>query len=118
MRRPISVAKWVEVMAGFASALGLKSPFAMVVLALVLGGGGCKDDEDLPDFPDPDVVGTDTNPDGDPYPTDNIGGRPRGGGRRGDRIANFKFQGYRDGDRSKGLAPISLAEYFDPKQKR
>jgi hypothetical protein len=88
-----------------------------LALALVVLVFGCKSD-DPPDFPDPDVRGTDASPDGDPYPTDNIGGRARGGGRRGDRIANFTFQGYRDGDRSKGLAPISLAEYFDPKQKR
>jgi len=92
-------------------------PFLLGLLAVVLGGG-CSDKEGPPDFPDPDVTGTDASPDGDPYPTDNIGSRPHKGTKPGERIANFTFQGYRDGDRSKGLSPISLAEYFDPKMKR
>ncbi len=92
-------------------------PIALGLLALALSGG-CGDKEGPPDFPDPDVVGTETSPDGDPYPTDNLGGRPRQGTRRGDRIANYTFQAYRDGDRSKGLTPLSLAEYYDPKMKR
>lgn len=60
----------------------------------------------------------DTNPDGVPYPTDNIGTNPRSGSRSGDRIANYKFLGYVDGDVSKGLQPVSLANYFDPTGKR
>jgi thiol-disulfide isomerase/thioredoxin len=56
----------------------------------------------------------DTNPDGVAYPTDNIGTNARSGNRAGNRIANYKFVGYPDGDPSKGLQPISLANYFDP----
>lgn len=51
----------------------------------------------------------DTNPAGDPYPTQNIGTTV------GTVIQNYKFLGYPDGDTAKGLQPISLAQYFDPK---
>ncbi len=56
----------------------------------------------------------DTNPDGVPYPTDKIGTIPRKGTTAGNRIQNFKFLGYPDGDVSGGLKPVSLAQYFDP----
>lgn len=56
----------------------------------------------------------DTNPDGVPYPTDNIGTLARKGSTPGKRIANYKFLGYPDADKSNGLQPISLAQYFDP----
>jgi hypothetical protein len=55
----------------------------------------------------------DTNPDGVAYPQDNIGYGKRGA-REGNRIANFKFLGYPDANKSGGLQPISLAQYFDP----
>lgn len=66
-----------------------------------------------------DGVGTadsapDTNPDGVPYPTENIGTIPRKGDKAGNRIANYKFLGYPDGDTAGGLKPISLAQFFDP----
>jgi hypothetical protein len=77
----------------------------------------CKSDEP-PDFADPNVPPVETNADGDPYPTDHLGGNPRRGGTRGDRIPNFAFQAYRDGNRAAGLSPISLSEFFDPKQKK
>lgn len=56
----------------------------------------------------------DANPQGVAYPTDSIGTHPRQGSKPGDRIQNFKFMGYPDGDESKGLQPISLANFFDP----
>ncbi|MBX3217713.1 MAG: hypothetical protein KF850_37250 [Labilithrix sp.] len=56
----------------------------------------------------------DTNPDGIPYPTDNIGTVERKGTKSGNRIANFKFLGYPDANQTGGLQPISLAQYFDP----
>lgn len=56
----------------------------------------------------------DTNPDGIPYPTDNIGTIERKGTKSGNRIQNFKFLGYPNADKSAGLQPISLAQYFDP----
>jgi hypothetical protein len=71
-----------------------------------------------PDFADPDVAGRDANPDGVPYPTDHLGGHPRSGKRPGDRIPNFTFQAYLEGDRAAGLKTISLADYFDPQQQR
>ena len=56
----------------------------------------------------------DVNPDGEPYPTDNIGTIERKGSKPGNRIANFKFLGYPNADKSGGLQPISLAQYYDP----
>jgi hypothetical protein len=56
----------------------------------------------------------DVNPDGKAYPTDSIGWTPRSGKTPGNRIQNFKFLGYPNGDVSQGLKPISLAEYYDP----
>jgi hypothetical protein len=56
----------------------------------------------------------DQNPDGVPYPTDNIGTNPRSGTRAGNKLENYKFLGYPDGDISKGLQPISMAQLFDP----
>jgi hypothetical protein len=70
------------------------------------------------DFADPDLPGRDVNPDGVPYPTDHIGRNEHAGRRSGDRIPNFTFQAYVDGDRSAGLETVSLADYYDPDQKR
>jgi hypothetical protein len=70
------------------------------------------------DFSDPDVAGRAANPDGVAYPTDHLGGVEHAGRRPGDRIPNFTFQGYVDGNREGGLRTISLADYFDPEQKR
>lgn len=60
----------------------------------------------------------DKNPYGVDYPTDNIGYTARSGNRPGNRIANFKFLGYPDADKSKGLQPISLAQFFDPESRK
>lgn len=56
----------------------------------------------------------DKNPYGVAYPTDNIGTTPRIGDRAGNRIQNYKFLGYPNADKSQGLQPISLAQFFDP----
>jgi hypothetical protein len=56
----------------------------------------------------------DTNPDGVPYPTDNIGTIARKQDVAGNRISNYKFLGYPNADIGGGLQPISLAQYFDP----
>ncbi len=77
----------------------------------------CGSSDDDP-FPDPDLPAVDTNPDGDPYPTDHIGGLKRSGKRPGNRIPNFTFRAYRNPGRAGGLETVSLAEYFDPAQKR
>ncbi len=95
--------------------------FARAAALVVLGGvvASCSASKDsAPDFPDPDVPGRDTNPDGLAYPTDHLGGTPHRGKVAGDRIPNFTFEGYVDGDRAAGLKTISLADYFDPQQKR
>lgn len=56
----------------------------------------------------------DSNPDGVAYPTDNIGTTARAGNHAGNRIANYKFLGYKNGDKTGGLVPVSLAQYYDP----
>jgi hypothetical protein len=63
---------------------------------------------------DPAGSAPDTNPDNVPYPTDNIGTLPRRGATAGNRIKNYKFLGYPNADASKGLQPLSLAEFYDP----
>ncbi len=71
--------------------------------------------------PDGGLVGHDTNPDGVPYPTRGLGFSARGfdgnGQPRknpGSVIANYKFLGYPDADRSKGLQTVALADFYDP----
>jgi hypothetical protein len=56
----------------------------------------------------------DTNPAGVAYPTDNIGTNPRSGDKPGNKMVNYKFLGYPNGDVSQGLQPISMATLFDP----
>jgi hypothetical protein len=93
----------------------------VVVLFASISGCASKSQQD------PGLTGTgttaaaaapDTNPDGVPYPKGSIGTRARRGSTPGDRIQNFKFLGYPNADQSKGLQPISLAEYFDPSGSR
>ncbi|MBX3187651.1 MAG: hypothetical protein KF819_11575 [Labilithrix sp.] len=55
------------------------------------------------------------NPYGVPYPTDNIGTKPRAGSVRGDRIANASFQGYAPGKTT--LGTVSFADLYDPQGK-
>jgi hypothetical protein len=95
----------------------LRRPASLFVL---LALGGCSSTSDRPaDFVDPQPPGHDTKPDGVPYPTDHSGGTPRSGrAHPGDRIPNFTFQAYVNGDRAAGLKTISMADYFDPKQAR
>ena len=77
----------------------------------------CASDAPDPPFADPDLPTVETNPDGDRYPTDHLGGRKRTAQRPGDRIPNFTFRAYRKG-RESGLETVSLAEYYDPHRKR
>lgn len=60
------------------------------------------------------IEAPDTNPAGEPYPTESIGTSARAGSKPGNKISNYKFLGYPDGDTSRGLQPISLASFYDP----
>ena len=86
------------------------------ILFLVAACSSSKNDE----LDDPDLPGRIANPEGVPYPTDHLGGAARTGSGRslvpGDRIPNFTFQTYVDGNRAAGLVPVSLADYFDPQR--
>ena len=95
------------------------APHALTIGLLACLLASCSSSkESEPDFVDPDLPGRDANPEGVPYPTDHLGGAPRSGKRPGDRIPNFTFQAYVDGDRAAGLKTISLADYFDPQRTR
>lgn len=65
-------------------------------------------------------AGHEDNPDGVPYPTPTGGyGRTaRSGSTPGSVIANFKFQGFADGDPSRGPTTVSLSDYYDPCARR
>lgn len=76
----------------------------------------CSSKSSTDDFEDPNLPGRDANPEGVAYPTDHLGGNPRAGKNPGDRIPNFTFQAYVDGDHAAGLKTISLADYYDPQQ--
>jgi hypothetical protein len=64
--------------------------------------------------------GTNVNPDGVPYPNPagGYGHQARSGSTPGSIIQNFKFLGYLNGDMSQPLTTISLANYYDPCNKR
>lgn len=95
----------------------MKSLLPLIAAATVLasGCGSNKQDGGL-SGPGADVADSapDTNPDGVPYPTTNIGIVARGASGKGSTIQNFKFLGYPNGDPSQGLQPISLAQFYDP----
>jgi hypothetical protein len=91
---------------------------AIVTLALAAGACGQSSGGGPAEASDPTVAPNPTNPDGVPYPTDNIGGRARAGSVRGDRIENFAFQGYDHSNVSGGLKQFSMADFYDPKATR
>jgi hypothetical protein len=59
----------------------------------------------------------DSNPDGVPYPSANLGTNQRSGTKPGNRINNYKFYGYPDANAANGLQPMSLAQFYDPEGK-
>jgi hypothetical protein len=66
------------------------------------------------------TAGHDSNPEGVPYPAPagGYGHNPRSGSTPGDVLANFKFLGYLNGDSTQPLTTISMADYYDPCNKR
>jgi hypothetical protein len=64
----------------------------------------------------PVIMGHDENPDGIAYPMSpfGYGTSARKGKTPGSIIQNFKFLGYPNADKSNGLQPIALADYYDP----
>jgi hypothetical protein len=89
----------------------------VVALAAGLTGSAASCSHDPDEFPDPDLPAAPTNPDGVPYPTDHLGGVKRAGNIPGNRIPNLTFRAYKDG-LGGGLGTVSMADYFDPTQKR
>lgn len=61
-----------------------------------------------------DTASLESNPYGVAYPADGIGTRARAGKTPGDKIKNFKFQGYPDGIPANGAKPMKLADFYDP----
>lgn len=89
---------------------------SVALFAFALSSGSCSSEPE--ELDDPDVPAAAANPDGVSYPEDRLGGRKRTALRPGDRIPNFAFRGYPGGDRGAGLETISLADYYDPDQRR
>jgi len=88
-------------------------PLALVVAAC--SSESSKQDQDTGlDGVGATVDAPDTNPDGVAYPTQNIGVNARSGTKPGNRITNYKFYGYPDGNAANGLQPMSLAQFYDP----
>lgn len=95
---------------------------ASIVALVALGLFACSNDDSTPQGSNDNSSGggvagdgevsaadaPDTNPAGDAYPTANIGTK------KGNTIKNYKFVGYIDGDKSTGLKPVSLADFYDP----
>ena len=104
------------------------------VSALVMLAAGCSSSSSTTQDPGlatgggggTDVPGAkDVNPDGVPYPATNLGTKPSTNdpakdvvGKPGNTISNFKFYGYPDGDITKGLQPLALADFYDPTGKK
>jgi hypothetical protein len=70
------------------------------------------------------LTGHDANPAGVPYPAKNVGYHARGvdgagnvNKQPGNVMKNYKFLGYPNADKSKGLQTVALADYFDPEGK-
>jgi len=89
-----------------------------LALVAILAASCASKAEREPDFVDPEITPAATNPDGLPYPADHHGGAERTRQRPGDRFPNFAFRGYVDGRRDAGLQTISMADFYDPDQKR
>jgi len=67
-----------------------------------------------------DARGHDANPENVPYPNppEGYGSGKRNGATPGSVMRNFKFLGYLNADKSKGLQTIALADYYDPCSRR
>lgn len=91
---------------------------ALTAAAAALAPAACSSKEAEPDFPDSDLAAKPTNPYGVAYPTDGIGRLARAGTARGQRMPNLAFQAFVDGDRSRGLSQVQLADFFDPEARR
>ena len=78
-------------------------------------GGGGEQDKGIDGTGDTAAAGApDKNPEGIAYPSENIGTNPRQGDRPGNKMTNYKFLAYPNGDMSQGLQPFSMASLFDP----
>lgn len=94
---------------------GRFAPALLFASAVLVASAACSSSSSEPDFPDPDVAPAAVNPDGVPYPRDHVGVKQRANGTPGDRLPNFSFQGYVDGNKAGGLKEVSMADYYDPK---
>ncbi len=95
-----------------------------IVACAAIGGGAFACTQTNVIAYEPPEAGSDapveTSLDGVPCPSQHFGNRSRAalGDKPGDVMANLKFQGYQNGDTSKGLQEIRLCDYFDPTAKR
>jgi hypothetical protein len=99
-----------------------RGALATVALAALMAGAACSSSGGAGNGAgDVDSgAGTETNPDGVPYPSPagGYGHTARSGSTPGSVLQNFKFQGYVDSNVASGLTTISMADYYDPCNKR
>lgn len=79
-----------------------------VILAAATACGGSSTPSEMAD---PEVAPRATDPQGDAYPTKNLGGSV------GKVIPNLAMQGYPDSSKAGGLATVSMADFYDPSAK-
>ena len=99
------------------STAALAAPLMMILSAACSSSTTAPAQETGLDRTLPQVENRETNTYGVQYPTTDIGTAPRKGSVAGQRIKNFKFLGYVNGDVASPLTTVALADYFDPEQK-
>lgn len=99
------------------TAAALAAPLMMILSAACSSSGTAPAQESGLDRTLPQVENRETNSYGVQYPTTDIGTAARKGNVAGQRIKNFKFLGYVNGDLASPLTTVALVDYFDPQQK-
>ncbi len=99
------------------TAAALAAPLMMILSAACSSSGTAPAQETGLDRTLPQVENRETNSYGVQYPTTDIGTAARKGSVAGQRIKNFKFLGYVNGDVTAPLTTVALVDYFDPQQK-
>ncbi len=89
----------------------------VVLWALAAAAGGCSNANGgglyVP-MPDADLSGQLANPEGAPYPSENIGGRPRTAAEPGQVFPNLTFEGIASAQAIDTPAVVAMADYYDP----
>jgi thiol-disulfide isomerase/thioredoxin len=119
-RTPFNKRSAIMVAASFAGPFALLAGFSAMACsaAPTKQDPGVVREENLP----PIDTTKNSNPQGIPYPTADLGVNPRGRtsatATPGNRIANLKFLGYPSGNVEELLKTVAMADFFDPKAEK